>query len=78
MKYFVGVITKQVIERHLVETLADDLLPPSLALDLSDEEVAFVAAEPPDVTRQRAFLETRKEMLEEAQLALRFGRTEIR
>jgi hypothetical protein len=31
---------------------------------MTDEEVAFVAAEPPEIVAQRAFLEERKQMLE--------------
>jgi hypothetical protein len=32
--------------------------------EMTDKEIGFVAAEPPEVTQQRAFLETRKGMLE--------------
>ncbi|KAL9095009.1 MAG: hypothetical protein Q9165_002611 [Trypethelium subeluteriae] len=64
MKYFIGVITKQVIERHLVDPLSTNVLSPSIIAALSNEEVAFLAAEPDDVVSRRTFLEERKQMLE--------------
>lgn len=64
MKYFVHAVTKQVIERCMVEPLAERILSPKVVLDLSDEEIAYIAAEPPETVAQRAFLEERKRMLE--------------
>jgi hypothetical protein len=39
-------------------------LSPIVVTEMSEKEIEFVAAEPPEVTQQRAFLETRKGMLE--------------
>ncbi|KAH7398705.1 P-loop containing nucleoside triphosphate hydrolase protein [Phaeosphaeria sp. MPI-PUGE-AT-0046c] len=64
MKYFVHAVTKQVIERCMIEPLADRILSPKVVLDLTDEEIAYIAAEPPETLAQRAFLEERKQMLE--------------
>jgi hypothetical protein len=64
MKYFVSAVTKAVIERHLVEPLPDLVLSPLAVTQMSDQEVAFVAAEPAEVTQQRAYLDNKKAMLE--------------
>ncbi|KAF2798534.1 hypothetical protein K505DRAFT_371665 [Melanomma pulvis-pyrius CBS 109.77] len=64
LKYFVNAVAKQVIERHLVEPLPDIILSPLVVASLTDKEIEFVAAEPPDITQQRAFLDNRKAMLE--------------
>jgi hypothetical protein len=64
LKYFVNAIAKAVIERHLVEPLPDMILSPLVVTQMTDKEIEFVAAEPPEVTQQRAFLEARKTMLE--------------
>ncbi|KAF2229407.1 Dynamin family protein [Viridothelium virens] len=71
MKYFIGVITKQVIERHLVDPLPTSVLSPSIIAGLSDNEVAFLAAEPDDIVSRRTFLEERKQMLEKGQQTFR-------
>jgi hypothetical protein len=47
-----------------VEPLPDIILSPLVVTEMTDKEIGFVAAEPPEVTQQRAFLETRKGMLE--------------
>ena len=65
LKYFVDVVAKQVIERHLVYPLPDVILSPLVVAQLADKEIEFVAAEPEDVTQQRVFLENRKAMLEQ-------------
>lgn len=64
MKYFVHAITKQVIERCMIEPLTDRILSPGVVLALTDEEIAYIAAEPPETVAQRDFLEERKQMLE--------------
>lgn len=46
MKYFIAVVTKQVIERYLLSELAGDTISPMVIGDMSDDEIAFVAAEP--------------------------------
>jgi hypothetical protein len=40
------------------------ILSPLVVTQMTDKEIEFVAAEPPEVTQQRAFLEARKTMLE--------------
>jgi CRISPR/Cas system-associated protein Csm6 len=64
-------VTKQVIERHLVDTLPSTILSPMVVAGLTDEEISFVAAEPADVTQQRAYYEAKKEMLEKGVSAFR-------
>jgi hypothetical protein len=65
MKYFVHAVTKQVIERCMIDPLAEKILSPTVVQGLADNEIAFIAAEPPETTAQRRFLEERKRMLEE-------------
>lgn len=64
LKYFVNAIAKTVIERHLVEPLPDIILSPLVVTEMTEKEVEFVAAESPEITQQRTFLESRKTMLE--------------
>jgi hypothetical protein len=64
MKYFVTAITDQVIERCMVVPLPTTLFGPNAVASMTDEEVAFVAAEPSETVAQRAFLDERKQMLE--------------
>jgi hypothetical protein len=64
MKYFVNAICKAVVERHLVEPLPDAILSPLVVARMTEKEIDFVAAEPPEITQQRMFLESRKTMLE--------------
>jgi len=64
MKYFVNAVAKAVIERHLVEPLPDIILSPLVVTDMTETEIQFVAAEPVEITQQRAFLEARRAMLE--------------
>jgi hypothetical protein len=64
MKYFVHAVTEQVIERCMIKTLPDKILSPIVVSAMTDEEVAYVAAEPPETVAQRAFLEERKKMLQ--------------
>ena len=77
-KYFINAVTKQVVERHLVATLTTSVLSPMVVLELSDDEVSYIAAEPADVTRQRDFLDDRIKMLKEAKSAFRTAMTELR
>ena len=64
LKYFVASVCKECIERHLVEPLPDIILSPLIVTQMSEKEIEFVAAEPPEITQQRAHLESRKAMLE--------------
>lgn len=64
VKYFISAITKQAIERYLLHDLAKDTLSPMLISDMTDDEVALVAAEPEEAVRMRSNLEARKAMLE--------------
>ncbi|KAF2689294.1 hypothetical protein K458DRAFT_126151 [Lentithecium fluviatile CBS 122367] len=64
MKYFVNAVCKAVVERHLVGPLPDTVLSPLVVTQMTEKEINFVAAEPPEVTQQRMFLESRKAMLE--------------
>lgn len=65
MKYFVHTVTKQVTERCMIEPLTERILSPTVVQGLTDEEIAFIAAEPPETIAHRAFLEERKRMLNE-------------
>ncbi|KAF2464907.1 dynamin family protein-like protein [Lindgomyces ingoldianus] len=64
MKFFINCVAKHVIERHLVETLPEKILSPLVVHQLTDKEIEFIAAEPPETTQQRNHLENRKAMLE--------------
>jgi hypothetical protein len=70
MKYFIGVVTKQVIERHLVDPLAE-ILSPMVMATFTDEEVGHLAAEPEEITFRRAYLESQKVMLDDGQRAFK-------
>ena len=63
-KYFIGVITKQAIERHLLSPLAD-ILSPMVMAQYSDTEIQFVAAEPSDARQLRVHLKSKKKVLED-------------
>lgn len=78
MKYFVNAITKAVIERHLVEPLPDVILSPLVVTEMSDKEVEYVAAEPPETTQQRGHLEARRAMLEKGLATFREAMGELR
>jgi hypothetical protein len=64
LKYVVNTVAKAVVERHLVEPFPDIILSPLVVVEMTEKEIQFVAAEPPEITQQRAFLEARKVMLE--------------
>ncbi|PSN64092.1 hypothetical protein BS50DRAFT_576709 [Corynespora cassiicola Philippines] len=64
MKYFVDVVTRQVIERQLLAPLSDTLSPRSVA-GYTDEKVQNLASEPLEVRQLRAHLESKRRMLEE-------------
>ncbi|KAJ9655214.1 hypothetical protein H2201_008851 [Coniosporium apollinis] len=78
LKYFIGVVTRQVIERHLVDTLPANIVSPMVIAGLSDEEISSIAAEPAEVTAQRDSLESRKRMLESGQEIFRLAMGGIR
>ncbi|EGD94406.1 hypothetical protein TESG_01924 [Trichophyton tonsurans CBS 112818] len=67
-KYFIDVIAKQVIERHLVAPLTEVFAPKVLAR-YSDKQIHFLAAETIDVIRRREHLESRDKILKEGQEA---------
>lgn len=71
MEYFIGVITKQVIERHLVDALPTSIISPLIVAALSDEEVRYIAAETTEVTQKRNYLKARKEVLQLGQETFR-------
>jgi hypothetical protein len=64
LKYFINCVSKQVIERHLVDTLSWNVLSPRVIAGLTDQQVALLTAEAPDVSRNRERLEGRKYVLE--------------
>ena len=64
MKYFVDVVTKQVIERQLLAPLTEVLSPKSVA-EYTDERVQNISSEPFEVRQLRAHLESKRKMLEE-------------
>jgi hypothetical protein len=64
IKYFINAVAKAVIERHLVEPLPDLILSPLVVTQMTEQEIEFVAAEPPEITQQRSHLDSRKTMLE--------------
>lgn len=49
----------------MVEPLPNIIFSPIDVTKMSDEEIEFVAAEPPETTQQRVHLESRRAMLEQ-------------
>jgi hypothetical protein len=70
MKYFVGVVTKQVVERHLVAPLAD-IMSPLVMARYTDKEIQYLAAEATQTVQKREYLESKTKMLQEGQDAFR-------
>jgi hypothetical protein len=64
IKYFVNAVAKAIVERHLVEPLPEMILSPLVVTQMTEKEVEFVAAEPPETMQQRSHLESRKIMLQ--------------
>jgi hypothetical protein len=50
-KYFVNAICKAVVERHLVDPLPSIILSPLVVANMTEKEIEFVAAEPPEITQ---------------------------
>ncbi|KAG8208714.1 Interferon-induced GTP-binding protein Mx [Trichophyton interdigitale] len=67
-KYFIDVIAKQVIERHLVAPLTE-VFAPKVQARYSDKQIHFLAAETIEVIRRREHLESRDKILKEGQEA---------
>ena len=66
MKYFVGVVTKQVIERHIVAPIADTISPTTLAR-FTEKQIAAIVAEPFESVRLREHLSSKLKILQEGQ-----------
>jgi hypothetical protein len=64
LKYFINCVSKQVVERHLVHTLNTEVLSPRVIAGLTDQQIALLTAEAPEVSRNRDRLENRKVTLE--------------
>ncbi|KAH7075752.1 P-loop containing nucleoside triphosphate hydrolase protein [Paraphoma chrysanthemicola] len=64
LKYFLNCVSKQVVERHLVDTLSWNVLSPRVIAGLTDEQVRLLTAEKMEVARSRDRLEGRKQVLE--------------
>jgi hypothetical protein len=64
LKYFINCVSKQVVERHLVDTLSWNVLSPKVIAGLTEQQVALLTAEKPEVARNRDRLEGRREVLE--------------
>jgi hypothetical protein len=54
-----------------VEPLPEMIFSPLIVTEMTEKEVEFVAAEPPEISQQRTFLEARKVMLEKGLEAFR-------
>ncbi|OAX78078.1 hypothetical protein ACJ72_07618 [Emergomyces africanus] len=74
-KYFIDVVAKQVIERHLLSPLAEVFSPKVLA-HYSDKQIHLLASEPPEIVRRREHLDGRRQMLEDGQLAFDMAMSE--
>ncbi|KAK4891983.1 hypothetical protein LTR27_009510 [Elasticomyces elasticus] len=72
---FIANVTRQVVERHLMQDLADETVPPVFVGDLTDDEVAALLDEPEHIAQRHSRLEARRTALEEGQKILRaYGR----
>jgi hypothetical protein len=70
MKTFVDNVCRQVIERHIVSGLPD-FFSPTTVMELSDEELLRIAAEPEQQKEKRAMLVQLAESLRESLQHLR-------
>jgi hypothetical protein len=52
------------VERHLADTLSWNVLSPRVIAGLTDQQIALLTAEEPEVARNRDRLEARKHVLE--------------
>ncbi|KAF2636402.1 GTP-binding protein [Massarina eburnea CBS 473.64] len=64
LKYFINCISKQVVERHLVDTLGEKVLSPRVIAGLTDAQISLLAAEASEVSRMRERLEGKVVVLE--------------
>ncbi|KAK4952894.1 hypothetical protein LTR66_013701 [Elasticomyces elasticus] len=71
LKYFINVVTKQIIERCLISGLADDVISSVDFGEMTDEQVSALAAEPKTIMQDRLRLETHRATLEAGQEAFR-------
>ena len=67
-KYFINVIAKQIIERHLIAPLPD-ILAPKILIHMDNEVIEHLAAEPAELAAHRAHLESQMDMLQRGQEA---------
>ncbi|KAK6544045.1 hypothetical protein TWF694_000758 [Orbilia ellipsospora] len=73
LRYFINVVTKQVIERHLINTLPNQIISPMDISRMPEQEVIFLASEPLEISQRRKFLAERKVLLEAGQETFRFA-----
>ncbi|SMY29303.1 unnamed protein product [Zymoseptoria tritici ST99CH_1A5] len=66
---FINNVTQQVIERHLLHGLAEEIFTPTIVSEMSDEEISKLAKEPDEVAKQRAELKEQKSILEDSRKA---------
>jgi hypothetical protein len=64
LKYFIDCVTKQVVERHLVDTLSESIFSPRSIAGMSDEQIRMLAMEATEVSSSRERLEARAVVLE--------------
>jgi hypothetical protein len=64
LKYFIDCVTKQVVERHLVDTLSESIFSPRSIAGMSDEQIRMLATEATEVSSSRERLEARAVVLE--------------
>jgi hypothetical protein len=64
LKYFIDCVTKQVVERHLVDTLSESVFSPRSIAGMSDEQIRMLAMEATEVSSSRERLEARTLVLE--------------
>ena len=65
MKYFINAVTKTVIERHLIQPLPKKILSPVLVSKITENDIKFIAAEPPEISQKRSRLKARRVMLKD-------------
>jgi len=69
--YFVDSVTKQVIERNLLQDLETDILSPLKVDDMTEGLIGMLAADPPAVKEERNLLKADLEKLEAGKKAFR-------
>ena len=71
LKLFIENVTQQVVERRLVGTLVESIIPPVQVVEMDDTEIRCIAGELIQLAKQRKLLGQCKQMLEAGQASFK-------